>query len=86
VFLLSPQIRLLKGTCSARSFMRLKSGDVKFVAVDKPSSALEAEAETRSYTTYKQMLSFNNFLASEHDGISLSIFSNTGADFTLPHV
>jgi ABC-type transport system involved in cytochrome bd biosynthesis fused ATPase/permease subunit len=49
VFLLSPQIRLLKGTCSARSFMRLKSGNVKFVAVDEPSSALDAEGELKLF-------------------------------------
>jgi len=29
----------------ARSFMRFKSGNVKFVAVDEPSSALDAEGE-----------------------------------------
>jgi len=30
---------------AARSFMRFKSGNVKFVAVDEPSSALDAEGE-----------------------------------------
>ena len=42
-------IRLLSRTCSARSFMRLKSGEVKFVAVDEPSSALDAEGESRLF-------------------------------------
>ena len=30
-----------------RSFMRFKSGKVKFVAVDEPSSALDAEGELK---------------------------------------
>jgi ABC-type multidrug transport system fused ATPase/permease subunit len=34
---------------SARSFMRLHSGKIKFVAVDEPSSALDAEAELRLF-------------------------------------
>ncbi|KAG2004512.1 ATP-binding cassette transporter [Coprinopsis cinerea AmutBmut pab1-1] len=34
---------------AARSFMRLHSGKIKFVAVDEPSSALDAEAELRLF-------------------------------------
>ena len=41
--------RLLNLTCSARSFMRFKSGKVKFVAVDEPSSALDAEGELKLF-------------------------------------
>ena len=33
----------------ARSFMRFKSGKVKFVAVDEPSSALDAEGELQLF-------------------------------------
>ena len=42
-------IRLVNWTCSARSFMRFKSGKVKFVAVDEPSSALDAEGELKLF-------------------------------------
>ena len=42
-------IRLLNWTCSARSFMRFKSGKVKFVAVDETSSALDAEGELKLF-------------------------------------
>ena len=42
-------LRLLIWTCSARSFMRFKSEKVKFVAVDEPSSALDAEAELKLF-------------------------------------
>ena len=35
--------------CSARSFMRFKSGEVKFVAVDEPSSALDTEGELKLF-------------------------------------
>ena len=35
--------------CSAGSFMRFKSGEVKFVAVDEPSSALDAEGEFKLF-------------------------------------
>ena len=44
-------IRLFNWTChgSARSFMRFKSGQVKFVAVDEPSSALDAEGELKLF-------------------------------------
>ncbi len=34
---------------SARSFMRFRSGRIKFVAVDEPSSALDAEAELKLF-------------------------------------
>ena len=34
---------------SARSFMRFQSGKIKFVAVDEPSSALDAEAELKLF-------------------------------------
>jgi len=34
---------------AARSFMRFKSGKVKFVVVDEPSSALDAEGELRLF-------------------------------------
>ena len=42
-------IGLLNWMYSARSFMRFKSGEVKFVAVDEPSSALDAEAELKLF-------------------------------------
>ena len=42
-------IQLLNWTCSARSFMRFKSGKVKFVAVDEPSAALDAEGELKLF-------------------------------------
>ena len=42
-------VRLLNLTCRARSFMRFKSGKVKFVAVDEPSSALDAEGEFKLF-------------------------------------
>ncbi|KIM46798.1 hypothetical protein M413DRAFT_440368 [Hebeloma cylindrosporum] len=35
---------------AARAFMRFKSGKVRFVAVDEPSSALDAEAELQLFT------------------------------------
>ncbi|KDR69211.1 hypothetical protein GALMADRAFT_77603, partial [Galerina marginata CBS 339.88] len=38
---------------AARSFMRFKSGKVKFVAVDEPSSALDAEGELE---LFKQLI------------------------------
>ena len=47
VFLLI--IRLLNWNYSARSFMRFMSGKVKFVAVDEPSSALDAEGELKLF-------------------------------------
>ncbi|KAF8177195.1 P-loop containing nucleoside triphosphate hydrolase protein, partial [Pholiota molesta] len=34
---------------ASRSFMRFKSGKVKFVAVDEPSSALDAEGELQLF-------------------------------------
>ena len=40
---------LLNLTRRARSFMRFKSGKVKFVAVDEPSSALDAEGELKLF-------------------------------------
>ena len=40
---------MLNWSCSARSFMRFKSGKVKFVAVDEPSSALDAEGELKLF-------------------------------------
>ena len=42
-------ITLLNSTRRARSFMRFKSGKVKFVAVDEPSSALDAEGELKLF-------------------------------------
>ena len=39
----------MPGICSARSFMRFKSGKVKFVAADEPSSALDAEGELKLF-------------------------------------
>ena len=47
--LLTIVIGLLNLTCSARSFMRFKSGKVNFVAVDEPSSALDAEGELKLF-------------------------------------
>jgi ABC-type hemin transport system ATPase subunit len=44
-----PLIRLLNWTYSARSFMRFKSGKINFVAVDEPSSALDAEGELKLF-------------------------------------
>jgi ABC-type Mn2+/Zn2+ transport system ATPase subunit len=43
------QTAQFESTCSARSFMRFKSGKVKFVAVDEPSSALDAEGELKLF-------------------------------------
>ena len=49
----------LDGACSARSFMRFKSGKVKFVAVDEPSAAaLDAEGLIAARDlVYRQVLS-----------------------------
>ena len=38
---------------SARTFMRFKSGEIKFVAVDEPSSALDPEGELQLFNNLR---------------------------------